>query len=366
MIGGVHGNEPAGVAAIERVLDLLRQRETINAGWLVGVVGNRRALAAQRRFIVRDLNRHWSSEQVLENRQAPAMGEDLEQQELLDVFEPLIEHTQGPVFFIDLHTSSGLGPPFCCMSDVLRNRPVAFGVPVPVVFGLEEVIDGSMLGYLCDRGHVGVAFEGGAHEDPSTVDHLESILWLTLVNVGMLDRSQVPDVTKHFDRLATATRGLPRALEIRHREVVNVSDDQFVMEPGYSNFDHVEQGQRLATDGDREIRATEDALLMLPRYQGLGDDGFFLARPISTGWLTLSAATRRLQIDRLLPYLLAAGGVHPEPPEGLSPDHFVLGRAEASRTRYERVMTSVFHLLGYRRVRSLGGRLVFSRRRPSA
>src|SRR5690606_3470733 len=144
--------------------------------------------------------------------------------------------------------------PFCCMADVLRNRPIALGLPLPIVLGLEEVIDGSMLGYLCDRGHVGIAFEGGRHDDADTIDHLESIIWLSLVTAGVLDRSQIPDLEDHRARLRAVTARLPRILEIRHRHVV-AADDAFEMEPGFSNFGSVRRGELLARDGDHEIRA---------------------------------------------------------------------------------------------------------------
>jgi hypothetical protein len=355
LIGGVHGNEPAGILAIERVLATLARERPIVAGKLVGVVGNRTALAARRRFAVRDLNRDWTPEGCAALLAASELGEeDAEQRALLEVFEPLMAEADRPVVFIDLHSSSGRGAPFCCMADVLRNRPIALGLPLPLVLGLEEVIDGSMLGYLCDRGHVGIAFEGGRHDDPATVDHLESIIWLALVAAGLVARSQVGDLDRHRARLKAVTAGLPRVLEIRHREVVDPEGD-FVMEPGFTNFGTVRRGALLARDGDREIRASENALVMLPRYQGEGDDGFFLARPVSRAWLRLSAVLRRTGIDRWLPRMVGARPV----PDAI--DHYLVDGPIPPRW-----ITNLFHLFGYRKMRANGHGQVFSRRRPDA
>jgi hypothetical protein len=355
LIGGVHGNEPAGVIAVRRVLRRLARERPIVNGKLVGVVGNREALAAKRRFAVRDLNRDWTLQGCTELLTASDLrDEDAEQQALLEVFEPLMAEARRPVVFIDLHSSSGRGAPFCCMADVLRNRRIALGLPLPLVLGLEEVIDGSMLGYLCDRGHVGIAFEGGRHDDATTVDHLESIIWLSLVAAGLLDRSQVSDLEEHHARLRAATTGLPRVLEIRHRQVVGPRGD-FVMEPGFSNFGPVRRGELLAHEDGAEIRASEHALLMLPRYQGEGDDGFFLARPVSSVWLTLSAALRRARLDRWLPRVV---GAKPVPDAA---DHFELDGPLPPRW-----VTNLFHLFGYRKMRSNGRGQVFSRRRPDA
>ncbi|HSM14698.1 MAG TPA: succinylglutamate desuccinylase/aspartoacylase family protein, partial [Thermoanaerobaculia bacterium] len=59
-IGAMHGNEPAGAAAIRAVLERLRAERLPLAGRFVGLVGNRRALAVGSRFLDRDLNRRWS------------------------------------------------------------------------------------------------------------------------------------------------------------------------------------------------------------------------------------------------------------------------------------------------------------------
>ncbi|MBZ0151887.1 MAG: succinylglutamate desuccinylase/aspartoacylase family protein, partial [Planctomycetes bacterium] len=86
VLAGVHGNEPAGVAAVQRVLDTLQQRELAVRGRLVAFAGNLRALAEGRRFVDRDLNRGWSRGAVQElaaRRRAAGAAEDHEQRELL-------------------------------------------------------------------------------------------------------------------------------------------------------------------------------------------------------------------------------------------------------------------------------------------
>jgi hypothetical protein len=95
--------------------------------------------------------------------------------------------------------------------------------------------------------------------------------------------------------------------------------------------------------------------MMLPRYQGLGDDGYFIATPVSVLGLHVSAALRWLQLDRLVP-LLPGIRRHPE-----RADHFIAD-PQVARTR----VVEVFHLFGYRHVRIVGDDLVFTRRAPGA
>ena len=51
------------------------------------------------------------------------------------------------------------------------------------------------------------------------------------------------------------------------------------MEPGFANIQSIAAGTLLARDRGGEIRAHEDCLVVMPLYQGQGDDGFFLGRP---------------------------------------------------------------------------------------
>lgn len=353
--GGVHGNEPDGVHAVRQVIARLEERGTQLRGTLTGVAANRGGLARGARFITRDLNRRWLLDEMIQLlRRDPASdeGEDREQRELLHLLAPLLAAAREPLIFLDLHSTSGEGAPFACMADVIRNRKIAFALGVPVVLGLEEVIDGSMIGFFCDLGHVGVAVEGGKQGDPRTVDTHASAIWIALVAAGCLAAADVPDLADHRHRLADMTRGLPRVIEIRHRHVV-AEDDAFTMEPGYTNFQPVADHQVVAHDRHGPVRTPEAGLMMLPRYQSQGEDGYFLARPVSPFWLRVSAGLRRARADRLVRLL---PGVERDP---LRHDRMFV---EADRPR----AIDVFHLFGYRHQRAAGERFVFSRRRPDA
>ena len=71
----------------------------------------------------------------------------------------------------------------------------------------------------------------------------------------------------------------PSIVEIVYRHVIEVEDD-FRMEPGFVNFSLVREGQLLARDRRGEIHAMASRYVMLPLYQELGDDGYFLARRV--------------------------------------------------------------------------------------
>jgi succinylglutamate desuccinylase len=75
------------------------------------------------------------------------------------------------------------------------------------------------------------------------------------------------------------------------------------MQPGFRNIDVVKRGQLLARDRRGELRAREDGLVILPLYQGSGDDGYFWGRAISPLRQYLQAVLRRIVPPSALSWL---------------------------------------------------------------
>lgn len=351
--GGLHGNEPAGLLAARRVFGWLEQHQPAMRGRVVALAGNLTALEHRQRYIEDDLNRVWSAQRVEQLRNESPSGDGIEQREqreLLEHIEAELDGFDGPAAFLDLHSTSAHGPPFSIMSDTLQNRRVAMALPLPVILGLEEAVEATLMEFMGERGYLCVGVEAGQHLDPQTVDNHESVLWLTLIALDMLDRHQVPDPDIHVRRLRHAARGLPRVVEILHRHGLG-PDDDFAMENGYTNFTPVKADQLLATDCSGDLRAHRDGLLLLPSYQGQGDDGYFLGRKISVFWLKLSALLRRLRAERLLSLL-----------PGVRRDLQRPGALLVDRRVARYLALQVFHLFGFRRRRPEGEQDVFSRR----
>lgn len=353
-VAGIHGNEPAGIHAVRRVLAALEDRDAQIEGRFVALAGNMSALKSGRRFVDRDLNRAWTPQRILQLRSGVAGDgavEDREQIELLSEIEGVLEAADGPVFALDLHTTSGPGGIFSAFTDSLPHRDFAYAFPVPMIFGLEELVDGTLLNLLSEHGIVALTVETGQHDEPEAVDRAEAALWIAVVSAGLLPEHAVPEVVNARKRLEQDVEHLPRALEMRQKRDVH-DGDGFVMEPGYSNFDPVEAGEVVAHDGAGDVFVDESGRLLMPLYQEQGEDGFFLVREFSPFWMRVSAAMRQMGLSRAVTMLPGVRRLEE------NPDEVVVDKRVA---RF--FARQLFHLLGFRQLEEAGDKLVM-RRRP--
>lgn len=351
---GIHGNEPAGVEALKRVLDTLQAHRQTFSGRLVALLGNTEAFSQGRRYVEKDLNRMWEKDRIAQltaHKIEDLKHEDREQFELLQVLKSVTRGNPGDVFFMDLHTSSADGPPFGVLNDSLHSRFFVRAFPLPLVLGFEEELRGTLADYMDSLGHVSAGLEAGQHTSSLAVDHLESLIWIALVSAGNLSQEQVPEFQSHYQRLADCCRDLPSFIEVRYRHPVK-REDEFLMQPGYRSFQEVESGQLLARDRQGDIAAPGRAFLLLPLYQKEGEDGFFLAAAVRPFWIQLSAWIRPLRLDRLLHWL---PGVQKHPQE----EGALLVHPGIARW----YTLEFFHLLGFRRRPSKGARFVMVHRK---
>ena len=352
VVGGLHGNEPAGVEAMRRVMPQLDALHSKLRGRVYCIAGNTRALNKGARFLDMDLNRAWTREDMANVGTAELCrkSEGLELTELDQLFDGILVTARNEVYVLDLHSTSATGVPFATVGDTLRNRHFAQDFPVRILLGIEEQLEGTLLEYLNNAGCVTLGFEGGTHDSEETIRNHEAMIWLALVNSGIIWEEDVPRLETFRVRLAALPhhRGL---MEVRYREAVK-SAQGFEMNPGFKNFDPVIKGEIVATNFDGHVRAPESGMLLMPLYQKLGEDGFFIVRSIARFWLWLSEALRRLKVHELVEYL---PGVTADPNNR---------ETLTINTHVARFFPlQVFHLLGFRRRKWVGDKLVVSRRR---
>ncbi len=283
-IGAMHGNEPAGVLAVEQLLEMLaferiNRPDFMYRGRFVGVIGNRQAYAKKRRFIQEDLNRSLSPDRVAALKaEGELQDEELEAYELTQTIRAEISNYQpSHVVVLDLHTTTADGGVFSIVDDSPGARAIALDLRAPVILGMLDGISGTSLHYFTTANlgvsTVSLVFESGQHDDPLSVDRAVSALVKTMRSIGSVHPRDVEG--RHDDILKASTEGLPYLVRFALSHSITV-EDKFIMRPGYRNFDPIKKDEHLADDANGEVLSPKDGLIVMPLYQKQGDDGFFI------------------------------------------------------------------------------------------
>ncbi len=301
---GIHGNEPAGIFALKDVFDKLQSQNISFKGDMFAIAGNLPALEKGVRYKEVDLNRIWNEDSVSDIRNGMGSSsekESIEQKEIYNVVKKLLQKATGPVYFFDLHTTSSETIPFITVNDSLLNRKFTQQYPVPMILGIEEFLDGPLLSYINELGYVAFGYEGGQHDHLDSINNHIAFIYLSLVFCGCLKRSQI-EYQKNYDLLYKNSMRSQIIYEIIRRHEIQAKD-HFIMEPGFTNFQHIKKGQFLAKSNGNKIVASESAQVFMPLYQGKGNDGFFEIRHVPKVFLNLSGVLRTIRFDKLLPLL---------------------------------------------------------------
>lgn len=279
-VGGLHGNEPSSVQAMEEVFEEFDALNPDVYGTILALRGNQVAFEKGQRFIEEDLNRIWMPELVDAARITPEEElETVEQRELkrlLEVIDPFLNQTPNrELYFIDLHSFSANEGMFVITSPREKQKKMAAYLNVPIIYGIDEELDGTAIRYLQDQGAIALGFEAGQHFDPKTVYNQKAAIWLLLHGAGLIDKEQIPEFERYAQYFAEQTSVLPNNVRLIYRHIF-LPEDNFRMKPGYTNFQRISKGEELASDRNGTIRAKCDGYILMPLYQQQGSDGFFV------------------------------------------------------------------------------------------
>ncbi len=290
VLGGMHGNEPAGIKAIELMFKMLEVEPITNPefkfnGRLLGIRGNVRAMEAGKRFMVKDLNRQWTPENVERIKNAPVEAldpEDLEMKEILEIVDHQISNYKPEkIVLLDLHTTTAFGGIFTICTDDPESVRIAIELHAPVIKGMLNGIEGTTLHFFNSENigveTVAVCFESGQHNEDLSVNRAIAALTNCMRTIGCVKAENVEN--RHDSLLIEYSKGLPQIAQLITVKRI-LPDDNFEMMPNYDNFQKVKKGELLAKDKSGKIYAPEDGLILMPLYQKQGDDGFFLIKTI--------------------------------------------------------------------------------------
>jgi len=290
VFGGMHGNEPAGVQALELMFKMLEVEPITNPhfcynGRIVGFRGNLRALYAKQRFIVKDLNRSFTSENIEKINTLPLDeldSEDNEVREILAAVDIEIKDYQpDKIVFLDIHTTTAYGGIFGISTDDPESLRIAIELHAPVITGMLKGIRGTSLHHFCKKNYgenvVAVVFEAGQHNESLSVNRAIAAITNCMRTIGCVRENDVEN--RHDELLIEYSKNLPKVARLLKVHQINAGDN-FEMMPNYKNFQTVKKGEILAKDKHGAIRAEDNCMVLMPLYQKQGDDGFFLVQKV--------------------------------------------------------------------------------------
>lgn len=274
--GGVHGNEPSGIVAMEKIFKILEEEKPSIKGKIVGVSGNKEALQKDVRYIDEDLNRVWTEDNVSSGKKDSHEKEEMF--EIIDVLENYPEKDFTKRYFLDCHTTSSASEPYISVQVVNDNDEWAHRFPTYIIRGFSDIVEGCIDHYESRIGITGFTFEGGQHESRISKLNHEGMIWLALqeaCDLNLKDLKNYPDAAKMLED----KRKNRKTFEIEYRYGLEDGDD-FKMEPNFSNFQKIKKGELLAHHNGEPVYSDWDDYIFMPLYQSQGNDGFFIVKEV--------------------------------------------------------------------------------------
>ncbi len=288
VIGGLHGNEIAGVKAIEYVIKMLEVEPITNpefslSGTIIGLYGNRLALRQKQRYIDTDLNRLWDDANVKKILSSSTLNnEENELKSLLKSIKYHISrHRPSQIYIMDMHTTSSHGGIFVIPGDEDESLSIAQSTNAPVILGMLDGIQGTTMHYLRTDtlGHPTrtLTFEAGHHDDPRSINRSIAAIINVMRSIQMVNPQDVETI--HDNILKQYAADLPKTSRLLYKHEIP-KNSEFVMIPGFQNFHAVKKGQVLATQDGYEIKSLHDGILLMPLYQKQGKEGFYIIEEV--------------------------------------------------------------------------------------
>lgn len=276
VMGGVHGNETCGPAAITRLLaDLDSGAIALQRGTLQVIpVANPRAYAQKTRFVERNLNRYLYPKE--------------EKRYYEDHLDPVIcDFLDSADVLLDLHSYASQGGPFVFLGGS-QSRP-------------EEVAYARALGvrdFVCGWAEAfGSGGKGGDKESQGTTEYARAngTLAVTL-ECGHHHNADAADVgyrailraLAHFDMLdpeCEAARALDAGVAFEQQRCVWMKsvyykEAEYSFAKRWQHCDSVARGEAIASSTKGDLVAPEDGHIILPKASAAtGDEWFFFGTP---------------------------------------------------------------------------------------
>jgi succinylglutamate desuccinylase len=255
VIAGVHGNETCGIEAFRQLLPTL----SLECGTATFLFGNPEAIKKNVRFVESNLNRLFRDREDL----TVAEYSSLEYQRALELM-PVLANADA---LLDIHSSGTKGStPFAICEP--ESFSVTERLPFTIISSGWDAVEPGGTDYFVNKsGGLGITIECGFHDDFDAIERAKAAIYAFLAAMGLI---------KEKKNVSAADK--------RYIEVYDLYKTQVDFQPAreFSDFESMQAGELIGIDGNSEIIATEDCLVVFVRNRnGPGEEAFILGRELN-------------------------------------------------------------------------------------
>jgi succinylglutamate desuccinylase len=253
IFAGVHGNELAGVYALQALLPDLKPTR----GTLYLAFANPDAIQANVRMQNKNLNRCFTSDN---NGNLP---EDIRARDLMKVLDKSDA-------LLDLHMFyDNDGEPFVICEDNATDIANKFDVDI-ISTNWAKAEPGASDGYMFGKGKIGLCVEcGPISKAKEYTDFATEIIYQFL---------QYFDMSPKKVTYSNKSKRIVKADKSVHKSSI-----KFKLKSGYKNFEKLTAGETVANDGSRTFVAGSNECIIFPHYGArVGEEAYIIGKEASS------------------------------------------------------------------------------------
>ncbi len=249
IFAGVHGNEKAGVLALEKILKNIK----ILKGKVYFVFANIQAIEKNTRYIEKNLNRCFLEGNIGDTY------EDKRARELM----PILDECD---VLLDLHASpTKKTTPFVICErnslDIVKNLDFEI-----ISFGWNDIEPGATDGYMLKQGKIGICLECGSwHESENNINLAEQSVYQFLQYFGVIQERE------------KFSRRQQKFLQVQKAVLKETNNFNFFR--SFYDFERLKENELIATDGEKEYRAKKNECIIFANpKKKIGEEVFILGK----------------------------------------------------------------------------------------
>ncbi len=244
---GVHGDEPCGIKALEKILPTL----VVDKGKVIFIVGNPKAVKKQKRFIGSNLNRMFKPSFLLSKTDKKSY--EYKRANLLKAYFKKAD------VLLDVHSSHTKGSePFAICEANAKNICKLLPVKL-VVSGFDAIQPGGTDYYMNKIGKVGICVECGYSHSFTAEKNAKTIIKTFLVARGHIKGKSSPQKQSQI-----------------YVNKLYITKNNFKLTKKFKDFEKIYAGQTIGIDGKKEIKTETDSIILFARNRDSKNEEAFI------------------------------------------------------------------------------------------